>query len=79
MNKNVPEIFGSMVFNDSVMKNKLPKEIYKSLRKTIEKGNDLDIGLANVVAAAMKDWAGKSCSARASPGMPATPAVSTIA
>ncbi len=54
---NVPEIFGSQVFNDSVMKNKLPKEIYKSLKKTIEKGEDLDIGLANVVAAAMKDWA----------------------
>ncbi len=54
---NIPEIFGSMVFNDSVMKNKLPKEIYKSLKKTIEKGQDLDIGLANVVAAAMKDWA----------------------
>ena len=54
---NIPEIFGSMVFNDSVMKNKLPKEIYKSLKKTIEKGEDLDIGLANVVAAAMKDWA----------------------
>ena len=54
---NIPEIFGSMVFNDSVMKNKLPKEIYKSLKKTIEKGENLDIGLANVVAAAMKDWA----------------------
>ncbi len=54
---NIPELFGSMVFNDSVMKNKLPKEIYKSLKKTIEKGKDLDIGLANVVAAAMKDWA----------------------
>ncbi|MCH5184348.1 MAG: glutamine synthetase III [Oscillospiraceae bacterium] len=54
---NIPEIFGSQVFNDSVMKNKLPKEIYKSLKKTIEKGEDLDIGLANVVAAAMKDWA----------------------
>ena len=54
---NIPEIFGSMVFNDSVMKNKLPKEIYKSLKKTIEKGENLDIGLANVVATAMKDWA----------------------
>ncbi len=54
---NIPELFGSMVFNDSVMKNKLPKEIYKSLKKTMEKGENLDIGLANVVATAMKDWA----------------------
>lgn len=53
----VPEIFGSLVFSDSVMKEKLPKEIYKSLKNTIESGNDLDINVANIVASAMKDWA----------------------
>ncbi|HOO27953.1 MAG TPA: glutamine synthetase III [Lachnospiraceae bacterium] len=57
MKSNVPEIFGSMVFNDAIMKDKLPKDIYKSLRKTIENGKDLDITVANVVAIAMKDWA----------------------
>lgn len=57
MTSNIPEIFGSMVFNDSVMRDKLPKETYKSLHKTIETGNDLDITVANAVAVAMKDWA----------------------
>ena len=57
MRSNVPEIFGSMVFNDSIMRDKLPKDIYRSLRKTIEDGKDLDIAVANVVAIAMKDWA----------------------
>ena len=57
MRSNVPEIFGSMVFNDAVMREKLPKDIYKSLRKTIEDGKDLDSTVANVVAIAMKDWA----------------------
>ncbi len=54
---NVPEHFGSMVFNDSVMKERLPKEIYKSLRSTIDNGTELDISVANIVANAMKDWA----------------------
>ena len=53
----VPEMFGSMVFNDSVMHDRLPKDIYRSLKKTIDVGKDLDIGVANVVASAMKDWA----------------------
>ena len=57
MRSNVPEIFGSMVFNDAIMRDKLPKDIYKSLKKTIEAGRDLDISIANVVAIAMKDWA----------------------
>ena len=52
----VPEMFGSMVFNDSVMHDRLPKDIYRSLKKTIDEGKDLDIGVANVVASAMKDW-----------------------
>ena len=54
---NVPEMFGSMVFNDAIMREKLPKDIYKSLHRTIETGKDLDITVANVVAIAMKDWA----------------------
>jgi len=57
MDKKVPEIFGSLVFSDAVMKEKLPKEIYKSLKKTIDEGKDLDINVANIVASAMKDWA----------------------
>lgn len=54
---NVQEIFGSMVFNDTIMRQKLPKDTYKSLRKTIDEGKELDLGVANVVANAMKDWA----------------------
>ena len=55
--KNVPSIFGSLVFNDNVMRDRLPKDIYKALKKTIEEGKTLDISVANVVANAMKDWA----------------------
>ena len=54
---NVPDIFASMVFNDDVMRERLPKDVYKSLRKTIDDGKDLDITVANAVANAMKDWA----------------------
>jgi glutamine synthetase len=54
---NIQEIFGSMVFNDAAMRQKLPKDAYKSLRKTIDEGRELDISVANVVANAMKDWA----------------------
>ena len=53
----VPEMFGSMVFNDKVMQERLPKATYKALKKTVENGEALDIGVANVVANAMKDWA----------------------
>ncbi|MBQ9922432.1 MAG: glutamine synthetase III, partial [Clostridia bacterium] len=55
--KTISEIFGSMVFNDDVMKAKLPNDIYKSLHYTIKNGTELDITVANVVANAMKDWA----------------------
>ena len=55
--KNVPELFGSSVFNDDVMQERLPKDVYKSLRKTIDEGKDLDLNVANAVANAMKDWA----------------------
>ena len=54
---NVPEIFGSMVFNDTVMKERLPKEIYKAVQETIEKGAPLTREVANVIANEMKDWA----------------------
>ena len=61
MNSNpapsVPEIFGSMVFNDEAMRTRLPKDVYKSLRRTILEGTPLDPTVANVVANAMKDWA----------------------
>ncbi len=53
----VPELFGSMVFDDRVMKARLSDKIYNSMKKTIEEGADLDISVANAVAQAMKDWA----------------------
>ncbi len=53
----IAEIFGSEVFNVGVMKEKLPKETYKALKKTIHDGKSLDITIANTVANAMKDWA----------------------
>ena len=53
----IPELFGSLVFNDKVMKAKLPKDIYKSLKKTIDEDAPLEIDVANVVANAMKEWA----------------------
>ena len=53
----VPELFGSMVFNDSVMRERLPKDIYRALRRTINEGTALDPAVADVVASAMKDWA----------------------
>lgn len=55
--KNVPEYFGCLVFDDRVMKAKLPAKVYNSLKKTIDQGAGIDIGMANAVAEAMKDWA----------------------
>ncbi len=55
--KSVTEIFGSMVFDDAAMEARLPKDTYKILQKTIKDGKHLEIGVANVVANAMKDWA----------------------
>ncbi|MBE6602498.1 MAG: glutamine synthetase type III [Ruminococcaceae bacterium] len=57
MPKNVSEIFGAMVFNDNVMRERLPREVYKSLTKTIANGRTIDPSIADVVANAMKDWA----------------------
>ena len=50
-------MFGSYVFNDDVMRERLPKDVYRSLRKTIDEDTDLDLTVANAVASAMKDWA----------------------
>ena len=57
MESMVTELFGSMVFNESVMKARLPKETFRQLMKTIKGGEKLDAGVATVVANAMKDWA----------------------
>ena len=54
---NVAEIFGENVFNDAVMQERLPKKVYKNLRKTIEEGKDLDLETADVIAHEMKEWA----------------------
>ncbi len=54
---SVPQLFASMVFNEQVMRERLPKETYKTLRRTMELGKHLDPSVANVVANAMKDWA----------------------
>ena len=54
---NIPELFGSLVFNDDVMKNRLPKDVYNALKKTMTQGTHLELDVANVVANAMKDWA----------------------
>ena len=55
--KKVPELFGSMVFNEAVMKERLPKDVYKALKQTVRQGTVLDPQVAGVVANAMKDWA----------------------
>lgn len=55
--KNLPEYFGSLVFDDTVMKSRLPKETYDALRKTRDEGKHIGLNIANVVANAMKDWA----------------------
>lgn len=53
----IEQVFGKDVFNDEVMQTKLPKDVYKSWKKTLENGDDLDPDIANVVAHAMKEWA----------------------
>ena len=55
--ETVADYFGSLVFNDAVMREKLPKDIYKTLRKTVSEGKDIDLAVANSVANAMKTWA----------------------
>ena len=78
--KNVSDYFGCLVFDERVMKAKLSSNVYKSLHKTIQRGTKLDPGVADAVAAAMRDWAvsngatrseerrvGKECRSRWSP------------
>ena len=57
MSKDIPALYGSLVFNDKVMRNKLPKDMYKALKKTIQNGTHLELDVANSVAVAMKEWA----------------------
>ncbi|MBO4845129.1 MAG: glutamine synthetase III [Lachnospiraceae bacterium] len=57
MEKSIPELFGSLVFSDKIMREKLPKDMYKALRKTIDNNTHLEIDVANAVAVAMKEWA----------------------
>ena len=57
MAQSIPEMYGSLVFNDKVMRSKLPKDMYKTLKKTIENGTHLELDVANSVAVAMKEWA----------------------
>lgn len=57
LTESVPEIFGSMVFDDRTMQERLPREVYKKLQQTIQEGKSLDPSIANTVASAMKDWA----------------------
>ena len=54
---NVAKIFGEDVFNDTVMQERLPKKVYKDLKKTIEEGKELDLATADVIAHEMKEWA----------------------
>ena len=57
MSKSVPELYGSLVFGDRIMRDKLPKDVYKALRKTIDENLPLERSVANAVAVAMKEWA----------------------
>ena len=57
MAQSIPEIYGSLVFNDKIMREKLPKDMYKALKKTIETATHLELDVANSVAVAMKEWA----------------------
>ncbi len=55
--EKIPELYGKLVFNDKIMRDKLPNDVYKALRKTIKKGTHLELDVANAVAIAMKEWA----------------------
>jgi glutamine synthetase len=57
MAQSIPELYGSLVFNDKIMREKLPKDMYKALKKTIKNGTHLELDVANSVAVAMKEWA----------------------
>ena len=55
--KNIPELFGCQVFNEDVMRQRLPREVYESLIRTMDTGGEIDASIADAVASAMKDWA----------------------
>jgi len=57
ISNDIPKIFGSMVFNEAVMRAKLPQDVYKALKKTMTQGTRLELDIANIIAGAMKDWA----------------------
>ena len=57
MKTKVSELFGSMVFDEAIMRERLPKDTFRELQKTIQDGRTLNIKIANAVANAMKDWA----------------------
>ncbi len=57
METKIPELYGSLVFTDKIMRDKLPKDVYKALRRTIDNGTHLELDVANAVAIAMKEWA----------------------
>ena len=57
MMENIKDYFGSLVFNDEVMQDRLPKDVYRALKNTIAEGKELDLNVANSVANAMKNWA----------------------
>ena len=57
MTNSIPSLYGSLVFTDRVMRDKLPKDMYKALRKTIDNNTHLELDVANSVAVAMKEWA----------------------
>ena len=57
MKSKIEELFGCMVFGDAAMRERLPEDIYRAIRRTMDEGKRLDISVANVVASAMKDWA----------------------
>ena len=54
--QHITDIYGQLVFNDKVMRERLPKDVYKAVKKTIESGTHLELDVANSVAAAMKEW-----------------------
>ncbi|MCR4732538.1 MAG: glutamine synthetase III [Lachnospiraceae bacterium] len=57
MSTGIPEEYGTMVFNDKVMRERLPKDVYKAIRKSVKSGSHLELDVANTVAAVMKEWA----------------------
>ena len=57
MSKSITELFGELVFDEDTMEQRLPKDTFRELQKTMKEGRSLNIKIANAVANAMKDWA----------------------